>query len=57
MGALHGGAVDLASLVSPRLAVDRVDERENMLTVTARGASATASRPAWGVTSSRVQSH
>ncbi len=48
---------DFALLVPPEFAVDRVDEREDMLVVTARGAAATASCPACGVTSSRVQSH
>ena len=47
---------DFASLVPPGLAVDRVDEREDMLVVTARGASATACCPACGVSSRRVQS-
>ena len=51
-----GARFDFASLVPPGLVVDRVDEREDMLVVTARGASATASCPARGVTSSRVQS-
>ena len=46
-----------ASLIPPGLEVDRVDDGETTLVVTARSTAATAVCPLCGVASSRVQSH